>query len=723
MGEVFFSIDLELLKVLKGLLPLETFVETGTFQGNTTAILANMFGCVHTVERSEELFVAARQKLAGQPNVELHHGSSPTVLTKLSPSLTGKSVGYWLDAHWCGSNTAGHDDECPLLAEIASIGRVNSRSVVLIDDARLFLAAPPLPHDASQWPDLTEIISALTRLSPDHRISVINDIIVFYPSRFSADIAAYSRRAQSRLEKMPQSGQTNSPAGEPHRLPAGGNRLSTPGRLGLNEECNASQRSERLFAYHLNQAGITRLLDIGAHSGEFVRKLRSFGYQGFVHSVEPQRTVHARLREAARNDIRWLPIPRQCAGSEPGWLELNISENSWSTSLLEVHPNHLRAEASTRTVTRERVDVVRAENLLNRDSMDLIEAIKIDVQGYERHVLEGLQSVLPHVRLLLLEMSIVECYRGAADLFELDRHLTEDCGFQRVSLEPAYYDEKLGVVQQYDGIYRRPSAAVVRDRPAVALASVLTSLPPTLQRTGPGGVEVGPQWLAQCCASWSSLAPRVLSVSENRPPVPGIEWREVEERPSIAALCRAGAACNGPAMLVNADIACTPQLREVLATLDPEAVYYGNRVDVVRDSANPQQFAIKGVYELGFDFFVLPKQFLVKAGEQGRLPENFRIGEPWWDYLLPLLAIAWGFPVKRMPIMPIKAVHYFHETRYAHEIWQRNGADFLHCIQAEVQQADCFARGVLTEILDGMVGGDQDEQLNALSGRIVTTIL
>ena len=49
MGEVFFSIDLELLKVLKGLLPLEIFVETGTFQGNTTAILANMFGCVHTV--------------------------------------------------------------------------------------------------------------------------------------------------------------------------------------------------------------------------------------------------------------------------------------------------------------------------------------------------------------------------------------------------------------------------------------------------------------------------------------------------------------------------------------------------------------------------------------------------------------------------------------------------------------------------------------------------
>lgn len=723
MGEVFFSIDLELLKVLKGLLPLETFVETGTFQGNTTELLAHMFSCVHTVERSEELYVAARQKLAGKPNVLLHHGSSPTILTKLAPSLTGKSVGYWLDAHWCGSNTAGHDDECPLLAEIASIGEINSRSVVLIDDARLFLAAPPLPHDASQWPDLTVIISALARLSSDHRISVINDIIVFYPSRFSADIAAYSRRAQSSLEKEPKSAGVNGPTGEPRGLLEGGSRLSAPRSLGLNEECNASQRSERLFAYHLNQAGIGWLLDIGAHSGEFVRKLRSFGYRGFIYSVEPQQAVHARLREAACNDVRWLPVPRQGVGSESGWLELNISENSWSTSLLEVHPNHLRADASTRTVTRERVEVVRAENLLNRESMNSIEAIKIDVQGYERHVLEGLHSILPHVRLLLLEMSIVECYRGAADLFELDRHLTEECGFERVSLEPAYYDEKLGVVQQYDGIYRRPAPTVIRETPSVALASVLTSLPPSLQRIGPDGEEVGPQWMAQCCASWSSFAPRVVSVSENRPPVPGIEWEEVDERPSIAALCRVGAACNGPAILTNADIAFTPQLREVLSTLNPEAVYYGNRVDVVRDSANPEQFEFKGVYELGFDFFVLPNQFLVKAGEQGRFPNNFRIGEPWWDYLLPLLAIAWGFPVKQMPIMPVKAVHYFHETRYAHEIWQRNGADFLRCIQGEVQQADCFARGVLTEILNGMEEDDQDEQLNTLSRRIVTAIL
>jgi hypothetical protein len=37
MGAVTFSIDLRLVEFLKGVLPLDVFVETGTFEGKTLA--------------------------------------------------------------------------------------------------------------------------------------------------------------------------------------------------------------------------------------------------------------------------------------------------------------------------------------------------------------------------------------------------------------------------------------------------------------------------------------------------------------------------------------------------------------------------------------------------------------------------------------------------------------------------------------------------------------
>jgi myosin heavy subunit len=99
-----------------------------------------------------------------------------------------------LDAHWCVANdTSGEQSQCPLLEEILAIGQLNDQSVILIDDARLFLAPPPKPHEASQWPSLDNIINKLHKLSNQHEIMVINDVIVFYPTNVREPITEYAR--------------------------------------------------------------------------------------------------------------------------------------------------------------------------------------------------------------------------------------------------------------------------------------------------------------------------------------------------------------------------------------------------------------------------------------------------------------------------------------------------------------------------------------------------
>src|SRR5262249_13398615 len=152
------------IRSLKRVLPLTDFVETGTFQGSTTELVAPLFDRVRTIELSETLHARAATRLANLRNVECLQGDAPRVLREVVPAVSQSSVLYWLDAHWCGTETAGQSNECPLLSELEAIGSLNDQSVVLVDDARLFLAPPPAPHNPSHWPTLDVVVERLRRI-------------------------------------------------------------------------------------------------------------------------------------------------------------------------------------------------------------------------------------------------------------------------------------------------------------------------------------------------------------------------------------------------------------------------------------------------------------------------------------------------------------------------------------------------------------------------------
>ena len=195
MGAVTFSLDERLVECLKEALPLSVFVETGTFKGDTIAAMSAFFDRLITVEFSESLWTDAVKRFKSRGNIEVYLGKSPEVLANLQPTLSNTSKLFWLDAHWCvAENTVGDKSQCPLLEEIQAIHSLNDTSVILIDDARLFLATPPEPHAIAQWPSLDQIITSLRALSEQHELMVINDVIAFYPKNIHGSIVRYARK-------------------------------------------------------------------------------------------------------------------------------------------------------------------------------------------------------------------------------------------------------------------------------------------------------------------------------------------------------------------------------------------------------------------------------------------------------------------------------------------------------------------------------------------------
>lgn len=195
MGAIHFSIDPKLVRAIQTGSGREVFVETGTFEGDAVAAVVDAFPTIHTIELSDAYVRRAGERFAGVSHVHVHHGDSPNVLTALRAELVDTSALYWLDAHWCErQSTAGAAAQCPLLRELEAIGELNDESAILIDDARLFLAPPPEPHDVSAWPTYDELRHALDAVAPRHQRMIVDDVVAVYPAASAAAIHDHARR-------------------------------------------------------------------------------------------------------------------------------------------------------------------------------------------------------------------------------------------------------------------------------------------------------------------------------------------------------------------------------------------------------------------------------------------------------------------------------------------------------------------------------------------------
>lgn len=195
MGAISFSIDPDLVEALCERRPFDLFFESGGYKGDSVALVQAHFPRIVTVELSELYVGELRARFKDSKKVEVVHGDSAQVLKQRHQELSAQGVLYWLDAHWCAApGVLMKGPQCPLLDELAALGKLNEHSVVIIDDARLFLAPPPQPHAINDWPSFFELKSRLDRcLGATHEYLIVNDCIVVFPSLMRDAVIEYAR--------------------------------------------------------------------------------------------------------------------------------------------------------------------------------------------------------------------------------------------------------------------------------------------------------------------------------------------------------------------------------------------------------------------------------------------------------------------------------------------------------------------------------------------------
>jgi hypothetical protein len=201
MGIVHPGVPRRLALRLRDAAATRDFIETGTNRAGTARWAARHFDRVISIESDPKLHRTATQRVASYANVDLRLGLSQDVLKTLIPELSRPAL-VWLDAHWSGGVTAGEDAECPLLEEIAVIDAGTVEHLILIDDARLFLNPPPMPHKREHWPSADAVIKEL-RTKFNSYICITDDVIIRLPSDLGDRFEKFmSERSQTTLRRL-----------------------------------------------------------------------------------------------------------------------------------------------------------------------------------------------------------------------------------------------------------------------------------------------------------------------------------------------------------------------------------------------------------------------------------------------------------------------------------------------------------------------------------------
>ena len=177
-------------------------------------------------------------------------------------------------------------------------------------------------------------------------------------------------------------------------------------KIGFNTETY-----RKLTRPYFQRMGIRTILDVGANAGQSVLVFKLAFPQTVIHAVEPLPDCFSQLTRNTAG-LNKVHLYNTAVGNQTGNVVMAKNEYTPSSSVLTMADTHQRNFPYAVNCTSILVPVDKLDNILSGQELIGPMLVKIDVQGYEKAVIEGGREVLSRASLLLIELSFAELYNG-----------------------------------------------------------------------------------------------------------------------------------------------------------------------------------------------------------------------------------------------------------------------------------------------------------------------
>ena len=128
------------------------------------------------------------------------------------------------------------------------------------------------------------------------------------------------------------------------------------------------------------------VIDCGSWVGDFAAYASVAG-GGAIYAFEPADETFIMLQKTAELNPNIIPVKKGLAGKTETMTIFNMSGNSGGNSLM----NH---EASINFERASSVEAISIDDFVRENNLPRVDFIKADIEGFERHMLEGAQETL-----------------------------------------------------------------------------------------------------------------------------------------------------------------------------------------------------------------------------------------------------------------------------------------------------------------------------------------
>jgi FkbM family methyltransferase len=205
------------------------------------------------------------------------------------------------------------------------------------------------------------------------------------------------------------------------------------------------------------------IFDIGAHHGESIDYLRKFFPKGTIYSFEPDPDSFSILsnKKSSTNKLYNLALSDRSGSSI-----FYRNKISHTNSLNKVNINSqdsiraqneklLQNSSYLKEINAEiKINTITLDEFIDTNSIELIDLLKVDVQGAEEKVFKGAVNSLSKIQSIIVEISLYDFYENGASFLSIEKLLVP-AGFELFSILEISQNPMNGRTDWAEVLYRK----------------------------------------------------------------------------------------------------------------------------------------------------------------------------------------------------------------------------------------------------------------------------